>query len=339
MSDEIVLLGQGEILGWFQQHFRPGKGQRIAITAFVGNNAAELLGDPAGVEVYCTPAGACTSADGVAELLRQGARVWFVEKLHTKIYGVVGGRCLVGSANLSQNGVGGELIEHMLDVPEALVGVEDVVDGLVGAEEVHLGSPKLDVLRRDNHRTRHRDGMPDFVGRRRRAPTFGAWWKAPDAARDEKLGSIRLAWFAETRDVPEPTRKAAREAGHREPVSDWTNSVAPALYPKDSWVLCVPTTADGTPRWDDECTWLRVDGTHELTEAEAAEEEEDGRHVAYQLGDAPKVPFKLDKPTQSAIREAWTKTRPLRTKPPGENWLAGHATVTSGRPSTRRGAS
>lgn len=83
------------------------KGRRYAVVAFVGQDVLDFIREPAGLTVYCWPNVAATHPDGVERLLSRGATVYFVDRLHVKLYWSESGGAVLGSCNLTQNALGG----------------------------------------------------------------------------------------------------------------------------------------------------------------------------------------------------------------------------------------
>lgn len=81
--------------------------RRYAIVAFVGRDALDFVKNPVGLTVYCWPNVAATHPDGVEHLISRGATVYFVERLHVKLYWSENGGAVLGSCNLTQNALGG----------------------------------------------------------------------------------------------------------------------------------------------------------------------------------------------------------------------------------------
>lgn len=80
--------------------------RRFAIVAFVGQDALDFIESPAGLTVYCWPNVAATHPDGIESLISQGATVYFVDRLHIKLYWSENGGAVLGSCNLTQNALG-----------------------------------------------------------------------------------------------------------------------------------------------------------------------------------------------------------------------------------------
>lgn len=109
-----ILLGSEKILNKLQVLFRERKElvRRVACVAYIGKDVLDFIPDPKGVEIYCWPQPGATSAQGVMNLIKAGAIVKFVDKLHSKIFWTEDSGGIIGSANLSSNALGeGNLIE------------------------------------------------------------------------------------------------------------------------------------------------------------------------------------------------------------------------------------
>ncbi len=318
------LLTRPKIGTRLQTLFSDSTRRRVAISAFIGKNAADLLGTPKHIEVYCWPSATGTSALGVEALLRAGATVNFVDDLHTKLYWAEGSRCLIGSANLSSNGVGGGLVEHMIELPSTAIDIDEVLASIKPkATPVHLGSAALHKLRKDNEAVRPAKGVPDTRGdgARAPAPSFAEWWEDP---KRYAANRIRLSWFSGGADTAESTKRAAREAGHTQQVTDWLSSAKRSTFRTGDWILYLETTSGAQALRDGNVAWMRVHGLSELTKAEQEEmEETEHPYVAFQVGPRPTPPFALDPRVKRAIQRAWAAHIARKDEDgPGEEKLA-----------------
>lgn len=111
----MFLTRTADIRSRIREILKPSNGRRIAIVAFVGRDACQFIGDPKGLEVYCWPNPAATNPDGVRDLIRAGAKVYFVDRLHMKVFWSKGGGYLVGSPNLSSNALDDSLASFLLE--------------------------------------------------------------------------------------------------------------------------------------------------------------------------------------------------------------------------------
>src|SRR5688572_18776610 len=88
------------------------KRRRVFCVAFVGADCLDFIENARGLTVYCWPQPGGTSSDGINRLLGKGAKVRFMDKLHSKVYWTEGVGCLIASANLSRSALGdGGLVE------------------------------------------------------------------------------------------------------------------------------------------------------------------------------------------------------------------------------------
>ena len=91
-------------------------GQRYVIVGFIGSRPLQWIARPEGVQVFCWPLAGGTNPDGIDSLIEAKSKVWFVEKLHAKVYHSNRGT-VVGSANLSSNALDGALTETAVSLP------------------------------------------------------------------------------------------------------------------------------------------------------------------------------------------------------------------------------
>jgi phosphatidylserine/phosphatidylglycerophosphate/cardiolipin synthase-like enzyme len=78
---------------------------RIAVVAYLGQNAESFLPSPKGLKIICCPEPGATSPSSVRSLIRRGAEILFSDDLHAKVYWSEGG-CVVTSANISHRALG-----------------------------------------------------------------------------------------------------------------------------------------------------------------------------------------------------------------------------------------
>lgn len=171
-----------------------GPGRRVAVVAFVGEHADAYVRKSSGLEVYCWPQGASTSASMVRRLIDEGASVRFVDRLHMKVYWSAKRGAVVTSANLSTNALGaGDLKEAGVYLRRG-VDIDRLLRGLVSRE---VTEKELEKLAARNKAARKSAGA-----RRSGAPTFLEWYRSPRRAR----------WMLAATDGYAPPSKAARQA-------------------------------------------------------------------------------------------------------------------------------
>jgi hypothetical protein len=148
--------------------------RRVACVAYVGQDCRKFIPDPKGVEVFCWPQVGATHPDGIQSLVDAGAIVWFVDRLHTKVYWTEGVGCVVGSANLTNNALFGEgkLREFGLALNQS-AAID--VDKLTHNTGKRRATPKLiRDLRTETDLFNQRLGVRRR-GRGSGVPSFGDW--------------------------------------------------------------------------------------------------------------------------------------------------------------------
>jgi hypothetical protein len=82
-----------------------GDAERIIAVAYIGDNALDYLPNPEKLVVYCSTAIPGTNPFSLRELKNAGVELYEVRKLHSKVYWSSSNGVVIGSANLSNNGL------------------------------------------------------------------------------------------------------------------------------------------------------------------------------------------------------------------------------------------
>src|ERR1700677_1929169 len=101
-----ALYNSNEIRRAVRATFGTGSGRRVAVVAFVGTGAEAYIPKPKGLELYCWPSPSGTSAKAIRTLQRLGVTVYFVPRMHMKVYWSAKRGVIIASANLSTNAYG-----------------------------------------------------------------------------------------------------------------------------------------------------------------------------------------------------------------------------------------
>jgi len=154
---------------------------------------------------------------------RRGAQVAFVERLHSKVFHSEFGTVL-GSANLSDNALGGALIETAIYLPPGAFPVDALLNRLK-REMLAPGSSEFAVrfarLRREHNAYRQRNPAPEVpalasdVGtvteiESGKVPSFGEWFNAPNRA------AWQLGAWTHYASVPDDVAQQQLESSGRE---------------------------------------------------------------------------------------------------------------------------
>lgn len=103
--------------------------ERIVAVAFVGSNPLPWISAPKGLQLYCWPRPGATHPDGIRALLRAGVQVYFVPRLHAKIYWSRQNGAVLGSANLSHSALGDDgLHEAAVRLSVGELDIDKVLD-------------------------------------------------------------------------------------------------------------------------------------------------------------------------------------------------------------------
>lgn len=275
--------------------------RRVVLVAFVGDDPMSLVDDVEGATIICWPKGDSTRARGVQALQKAKAKVRFADRLHMKVYWVEGVGAVIGSANMSKNGLGQGLDEAAVLVPASSVDIDAVLNG-IASREVTEG--ELKNLERENRR----------ADKARRRASFLEWLASGNKVR------FKLGWFdAEAEDDPPAVQAAVQAIREGAEASDFLVTRRKDTYAPGDWVLYLHTKEGGRkPRTDCQIEWMLVRDVVTVSREEAAEwEDARFRHFAFELdAESAEPPFKLDKSTKSALRKAYAKL--VKSCPGGE---------------------
>jgi hypothetical protein len=167
--------------------------------------------EPKGLIVYCWPNVAATNPDGVKDLISKGASVYFVERLHMKLFWSESGGAVVGSCNLTQNALGGgpsslwELAYHTSDSSE--IQIDDILRKLKASRRpvtpsvlsAYRNKYNLAAARRDE--TKH--GAP-----KQKLKTFSDFLRQPQG--DQK--TITTVYYGYDEKTPKAYIDAVRKS-------------------------------------------------------------------------------------------------------------------------------
>src|SRR5215210_4527181 len=129
MSIEI-LSSSKEIKAAIKDIFSVKNQRRVAISAFVGDEANAYLPYPKGIELYCCPKAGGTNPNAIRDLQTRGVEVYFSDSLHMKLYWSKKG-VIITSANLSTYALGsGGLKEIGVLLPASTVNITKIIQSI-----------------------------------------------------------------------------------------------------------------------------------------------------------------------------------------------------------------
>jgi len=217
-------------------------GKRVILAAYIGADPLTYIADPSGITIYCSNNPVGTNPEGIEQLLDAGCAVYFVPRLHAKVFWSARAGALIGSTNLSTNALGdGGLFE-------TLYHTDDIdIDALLRKLRLHDTpievTPKVLEAFRRVYRRVHGHVTPPAVKRiTTDAPTFEAWIHN----RYRKPFSILRFSYS---DVPDLTAKERaqvelyneqHDTGRGDKYVEYLTCGVPVIaLPPDEDVLCV----------------------------------------------------------------------------------------------------
>jgi len=293
-SGAVVLYSSADVHQTIKRIFREphGRERRVAVVAYVGDDAEAYLPDPDRLEVVCCPAPAATSPLAIRSLLKRGASVRFADSLHMKVYWSSHRGCVITSANLSSAALGmNGLKEAGIFLPPGRVDVDRLLryanpHKITTAEMRALfrGS----VARRQTRKRKSANRRQDYLD----------WYNAPyrDAAR------WKWAWW-EGYCKPCSAAKAVshKHFGVPKPY-DWINCQKAEVRAGD-WLLCFQLTDAGANGFG----WQHVDYVVQVQERERGVYEARSPYQAIQVhtnAHYPAPPFHITPGFRSAFNKA-----------------------------------
>jgi len=296
----VVHYASGELRLRIRKLFENPKasGRRVVIVAYIGDDYETFLPKPRGIEVVCSPTPGATSAEAVQRLIAAGAKVFFSDRLHMKVYWAKKIGCLITSANLSKNALGMNSLKEMgISVEATMVDI----DRLLREAKPYPAKRKLEWLRREGEKVKlamakaGRRVLYDPKG-------YSDWYEdSPKIRKPWKL----VWWEGDVRPA-----EAAREFVHknfdRNAPWDWIN-VHKHQVQKGDWLLTL-TWTKGQVR---ALGWVYVDSVVSVRKSEQEIYEEDFPFQAVQAEepiryDAP--PFKLGNKFAKSLTKVIKKT-------------------------------
>lgn len=233
-----ILYDSAQVQKAINKIFGSSHGRRVAITAFVGNNASAYLPNPKGIELVCWPKAGGTNPTAIRDLINREVSVSFANAVHMKVYWTEDKGAVITSANLSTNALGsGKLKEVGILIPSDMVNIDKILITL----KAHLASEaEIDDL--DKAHKEYMKRNPRFVSVIRKKPTFGKWYLSKSRPKWKLAryyeGVVRLA----------DKSKFVLKSEHGDIKHAQLMSFADNFFEDSDWLLCFNLDTDN-PRW------------------------------------------------------------------------------------------
>jgi hypothetical protein len=247
-----MILYEAEVIrGKIKDVLAAKNGRRYAIVAFVGRDALDFVHEPKGLIVYCWPNVAATNPDGIKGLIGKGAKVYFVDRLHMKLFWSERGGAVVGSCNLTQNGLGdgaSSLREMAYFTPDASqVQVDQVLKAVRASRREVTGTELAAYRKKYNAAAARRDEWKSG----KQEPKGGTF---TEYMRQSLKGDQRLitTWWRDYEEkMPGAIVKAVRESEEQSESRAPENFIRDYVYCKrkpnrGDWVLTCRLGTSGT---------------------------------------------------------------------------------------------
>ncbi|WP_420855225.1 phospholipase D family protein, partial [endosymbiont of Riftia pachyptila] len=265
--------------------------RRIAVVAYLGENAEAFLPFPEGVKIICCPEPGATSPSSVRSLIGRGAEVQFSDDLHAKVYWSEGG-CVITSANISNRALG------RTDQKETGIFINSSdfdIDRLISEINPYKITQKhMNHLEKQDRKIKR----AIRVGRQKKAKKhFLEWYKSPYKE------PWKIGWWSES-DLE--TAKSAKERAKQEyNVSEPVDvlNVSKSQVQTNDWLLCFEITENGIRNIE----WMFVDFIVSVDAKDAGAYEKDYPYQAIQvhkLNRYPEPPFMIEQEFRAAFKKA-----------------------------------
>jgi hypothetical protein len=286
-----VLYSSGEVRNAIVKIFGSSHVRRVAISAFVGDGAESYLPNPKGLELICWPKAGGTNPDELRKLIRRGAKVYFADALHMKIYWADGKGAVLASANLSTNALGsGNLKEAGILLKSNEIDIDRILRSVNRRKVSQAAIHKLDELHKAYIATN-----PKHVIKTPRQITFPAWYK--DAFRSQ----WKLGWYDASGTVSSNAKeKANKEYAVSEP-HDFMN-VRRRDFKTSDWVLSFALEKNFPRR----LSWMFVDFIVPISRSDKKAYSRDYPFQAVQVWGKNRYagcPFKIDNRFRTAFSQ------------------------------------
>jgi len=226
--DIKTLYSSKEIRVAIREIFGVKNQRRVAIAAFVGDEANAYLPYPDGIELYCWPKAGGTNPNAIRVLQTRGVKVKFSDSMHMKLYWSKKG-VVITSANLSTFALGsGGLKEIGVLLPATFLDINKVIQSLGARDAQEDEIAELEKEHKKLHRTN-----PDLTNKSKTESSFIQWYNLKNHGKKWKLVNY------DPQNV-----KLSKEGGEKLEKEHGAKSYEDILniekkdYEQDDWLLC-----------------------------------------------------------------------------------------------------
>lgn len=265
--------------------------RRIAVVAYLGENAEAFLPAPKGITIVCCPEPGATSPSAVRSLIDKGADVQFADALHAKVYWSEEG-CVITSANLSNRALGRT---KQIETGVFINGADFDIDRLLhDVNPYKVTQQNMDRLTKEDRKIRRALGIKRQRGTKKH---FLEWHKSPYKE------PWKIGWWStsDLKTAKTAKEKIKQEYGVAEPAS--LLNVSKSEVQRNDWLLCFEITGNSIKKIE----WMYVDFVVPVDAKDNGAYEKGYPYQAIQvhrLHRYPEPPFTIEPAFRSAFKKA-----------------------------------
>jgi hypothetical protein len=218
--------------------------ERIALVAFVGNNADKFLANPKGIQLYCWLKVPGTNPNGLRSLLCKRVTLFSVDNLHIKLYWSRRRGAVLGSANLSENALeNGVQFELAVYLPPKTINVESLIAQFDLESIKSIDDPEIDRFEK-KYNLYHLRNKGEDLRYSRRKPQMRGFLEWRRLKRNSDKANFRLFWWEDDVDPPRDALQAVKQETGSYKYYGFINTHSTENYKKGDWVLCFRVSRD-----------------------------------------------------------------------------------------------
>jgi hypothetical protein len=242
---------------------RNSNGRRVVISAFVGKGAEDYLPNPKGIELICWAKPGSTNPHAIRKLIQNDVKVYFADRVHTKLYWTSDIGAIITSANLSTNALGsGGLIEFGVLVDSVEIDIEKVIKQLNLDDVSRKGSTSLQDLDEAHKDFTKRNPKENL--RNKKAYSFNDWFTSTPSLREKwKLADLEYGGIKLATSV----RNELKKDYNKTTFNNWMSANKDEYF-ENEWILQL---IKGKNQKIMDVKWIYADRVFQVTEREKKE--------------------------------------------------------------------
>lgn len=288
---ENILIGGAAIRRAVWEIMRLPDVRKVVVVAFVGIGAEQYILrrglNATRLKIICWDKEGCTSPEAIRTLQERGAKVHFAKNLHMKLYWAEGRGAVIGSANLSNNGLGDNgLAELAVRVKADEIDIRAILKDI---ESRSVNDALLaDLFQRTAEYRRRNNGADVFEAHSKPKILFEDWLK-------RRQPSWKFFAYREYFDS-DPVAPVQQAGISFADVEDYWSGV--------QWHTAVSEWSLQVDMNDGDIQWAMADHQIRMKRNDPHREPPAETHYAVQITKKPGIPpFKITKKFREAVKQ------------------------------------